>query len=246
MIAPAHPHHHGARSEELAGLEQVQVTVAFVDLAGYSVLTEICGDQEAAELALALAEQARRALHPGVRVIKTIGDAVMLAADTTDAMLATITALSDAVADHDGFLTLRAGIHHGTAIVRDGDLFGHTVNVAARITTLAGAGQAVITTPVLPAATRIGWPTTALGIRGLRNISAPVELHALALTPARHPSDPICGARIDPATAPAHRQIGTDRWWFCSTDCAERFDHTNEQTASQPHPGGTPSPENPN
>lgn len=68
MIAPAHPHHHGARSEELAGLEQVQVTVAFVDLAGYSVLTEICGDQEAAELALALAEQARRALHPGVRV----------------------------------------------------------------------------------------------------------------------------------------------------------------------------------
>ena len=43
-------HHHGARPE-LDGLEQVEVAVAFVDLAGYSVLTEMCGDHEAAELA---------------------------------------------------------------------------------------------------------------------------------------------------------------------------------------------------
>ena len=216
-------HHHGARPE-LDGLEQVEVAVAFVDLAGYSVLTEMCGDHEAAELALRLAEHARRALHPQARLVKTIGDAVMLTADTTDAMLATITALAGHAADEDGFLALRAGIHHGTALRRDGDLYGPAVHIAARITALAGAGHAVLTDPLLPAATRAGVPTTALGPRNLRNISTPIELHSITFTDTRHPHDPICGARIDPATAPAHRHTDTGRWWFCSADCARRFD----------------------
>jgi adenylate cyclase len=161
-------------------------------------------------------------------LVKTIDDAVMLAADTPDAMLATIIALSDEAASQIGFLALRAGIHHGAAVAQDGDLFGHTVNIAARITALAGAGQAVNTNPVLPAAARIGLPTTALGPRGLRNISAPVELHTVALTPARYPRDPVCGARVDPATAPECRQTADGQWCFCSTDCAERFNQPEQ------------------
>ncbi|GAA1003476.1 guanylyl cyclase [Tsukamurella sp. M9C] len=233
---PRHGHHHGARPE-LDGLEQVEVAVAFVDLAGYSVLTEMCGDQEAAELAIRLAEQARRALHPQARLVKTIGDAVMLTAETTDAMLATITTLAEHAADEDGFLALRAGIHHGTAVRRDGDLFGHAVNIAARITALAGAGHAVITDPLLPAATRAGVPTAALGPRSLRNISAPIDLHSITFTQTRHPHDPICGARIDPATAPAHRHTDAGRWWFCSADCAGRFDRATT-TATPSRRGG--------
>ncbi|WP_431816623.1 hypothetical protein [Gordonia jacobaea] len=54
---PLHGHHHGPPSDELAELEQRDVAVAFVDLAGYSVFTEFCGDQEAAELAIRLASQ---------------------------------------------------------------------------------------------------------------------------------------------------------------------------------------------
>lgn len=119
----------------------VEVTVAFVDLAGYSVLTEACGDREAAQLATRLVELAHTALQPGVRVVKTIGDAVMLAADTPAQMTATIIDLADRVAGEDGFLPIRAGIHHGPAIARGGDFFGHVVNIAARITALAGAGQ---------------------------------------------------------------------------------------------------------
>lgn len=94
----------------------VEATFAFVDLAGYSVLTEICGDHEAARLAARLAELARTALHPDVCLVKTIGDAVMLAAATPEQMVATIGELADLVADEDGFLALRAGIHHGSAI----------------------------------------------------------------------------------------------------------------------------------
>lgn len=203
--------------------DTVAVTVAFVDLAGYSVLTEACGDREAAALAARLAELAHSALGPGVRVVKTIGDAVMLAADTPAQMMATITDLADAVATEDSFLPVRTGIHHGAAIARGGDFFGHAVNIAARITTLAGAGQAVITDQIIDAAGEFGLPTIPMGARSLRNITTPIPLHTITLAVTRYPRDPVCGMRIDPVTAPAHHCLQGRDWWFCSTGCAHRF-----------------------
>ncbi len=98
------------------------VTVAFVDLAGQP-----------------------RPHRPTTRarLVKTIGgDAVMPAADTQ--MMATLADLADRAAGEDGFLAIRAVIHHGHAVARGGDYFGHAVDIAARITALAGAGRAVI------------------------------------------------------------------------------------------------------
>lgn len=116
-------------------------------------------------------------------------------------------------------------IHYGSAVVRDGDLFGHAVNVAARITALAGAGHAVITDPILPATSRAGLLATAIGTRNLRNISTPVPLHTLDLAVSPHPVDPVCGVRVDQATA-TRRSVGGQQWWFCSTACADRFDQS--------------------
>ncbi|MEE6168571.1 MULTISPECIES: adenylate/guanylate cyclase domain-containing protein [unclassified Mycolicibacterium] len=206
--------------------DTAEATVAFIDLAGYSILTEICGDHEAAQLAARLADLAQAALRPGVRLVKTIGDAVMLTADTPTQMLATLTDLADAVAAEDGFLALRAGIHHGPVIARGGDVFGHTVNIAARITALAGAGHAVITDPIAAAATRQGVSTTAMGAPALRNITTLIPLHRVALAAARYPRDPVCGMRINPATARARRRYQNLDWWFCSTDCAHQFTTT--------------------
>ncbi|MDV3136711.1 MULTISPECIES: adenylate/guanylate cyclase domain-containing protein [Mycobacteriaceae] len=69
----------------------------------------------------------------------------MLRADTPEPMVATVLDLADRAADEDRFLALRAGIHHGSAVHRIGDYFGHAVNLAARVTALASAGQAVVT-----------------------------------------------------------------------------------------------------
>lgn len=203
--------------------DTVEVTVSFVDLAGYSVLTEICGDHEAARLAARLADLAHAALQPGVQLVKTIGDAVMLAADTPTQMVATLVGLAERVAGEDGFLAIRAGVHHGPAISRGGDFFGHAVNIAARITALAGAGHAVLTDAIVEAATAHGLPTTPMGAPALRNITTPIPLHTVALAAARYPRDPVCGMRIDPATAPAHRHHEGRDWWFCSADCAHRY-----------------------
>lgn len=218
-------------------LDTVDVTVAFVDLAGYSVLTEICGDREAARLA----ELAHTALRPGARLVKAIGDAVMLAADTPAQMMSTLTDLAERVAEEDGFLAVRAGIHHGPAITRGGDYFGHAVNIAARITALADAGQAVLTDEIVDYATAHGLPTTPLGAPPLRNITTPIALHTVALAAARYPRDPVCGMRIDPSAAPAHHRHEGRDWWFCSTDCAHRFTTTPSHyklsvtTANQRH-----------
>lgn len=223
--------------------ETGEVTVAFIDLAGYSILTEICGDHEAALLAARLADLAHAALRPGVRLVKTIGDAVMLTADTPTQMLATLTDLAERIAGEDGFLALRAGIHHGPAIIRGGDVFGHTVNIAARITALAGAGHAVLTDPIAAAATRQGLLTTAIGAPVLRNITTPIPLHNLALAEARYPRDPVCGMRINPGTARARRRHQDRDWWFCSTDCAHQFTATpNTYTPTLPVGAGERQP----
>lgn len=111
----------------------VAVTVAFVDLAGQP-----------------------RPHRPTTRarLVKTIGDAVMPAADTQ--MMATLADLADRAAGEDGFLAIRAVIHHGHAVARGGDYFGHAVDIAARITALAGAGRAVIIDDINKAAAARG------------------------------------------------------------------------------------------
>lgn len=207
----------------MSGSETVEATFAFVDLSGFSVLTEMCGDEEAASLAGRLADLVQESLSPGVTVVKTIGDAVMLCATGPQQMVATILTLADRVAGEDGFLALRAGIHHGSAVHRDNDYFGHDVNVAARVTALAGAGQAVLTEPVRQGCLELRLPADALGARELRNIVKPVQVYSLALATARNPTDPVCGVAVDPQSAAGQVRHADRDWWFCSRDCAQRF-----------------------
>ncbi|MEN4473519.1 adenylate cyclase [Mycolicibacterium rutilum] len=203
--------------------DSVQATFAFVDLSGFSVLTEMCGDEQAASLAGRLLAVARESLGPSVTIVKTMGDAVMLRASETEPMVATILRLADRAAEEDGFLALRAGIHHGSAVQRDMDYFGHGVNVAARLTALAGAGQAVVTEKVRRAYAQRGLSLEPLGVKQLRNIATPIEVYAVGLAAARYPTDPVCRVRVDPATAASSLRHAGHDWWFCSPQCAQRF-----------------------
>ncbi|MDG5486814.1 MULTISPECIES: adenylate/guanylate cyclase domain-containing protein [Mycobacteriaceae] len=212
--------------------ESVEATFAFVDLSGFSVLTEMCGDEQAASLAGRLLAVTRDSLWPGVTIVKTMGDAVMLRSSKPEQMVATILQLADRAADEDGFLALRAGIHHGSAVHRDNDYFGHGVNVAARITALAGAGQAVVTDNVRQACAQLGLSPDPLGAKKLRNIATPMEVYAVCLPAARYPTDPVCRVRVDPGTAASHLRHADRDWWFCSPECAQRFAAAPAQYAS--------------
>jgi adenylate cyclase len=115
--------------------------IAFVDLAGYSALTETGGDTMAVRLSTRLSELAElsAARHDG-RVVKLLGDGAMLHFNEP---LGAVRGALDLVAaiETAELPAARGGVHAGPVIERDGDYFGRTVNVAARVSAEARPGQ---------------------------------------------------------------------------------------------------------
>ena len=122
----------------------VEPAVAFLDLTGFTSLTQERGDAIAAEVALRLADFASRiaTAHDG-RVVKLLGDGVLThfpnVVDAVEASLELLDRLSasDLPPGH-------VGVTHGPMIARDGDIFGRTVNLAARISDVAPSGELYI------------------------------------------------------------------------------------------------------
>ena len=201
------------------------VTVAFVDLAGYTALTDIHGDNRAADLAGRFAQLARESLEPGEQLVKTIGDAVMVSAPTPVAGVALVARICTGTDTEPAFPVVRAGLHHGPVVDRDGDLFGATVNLASRVSAQAGGGQVLATAAVAEPAADAGYDIGPLGAFDLRNLTDPVDLFELAPCPRPHQRavDPVCRMAIDRTDAPARLSHNGRDHWFCSLDCAAAF-----------------------
>jgi class 3 adenylate cyclase len=115
--------------------------VVFVDLSGYTRLTEERGDEVAVGLAVTLqrASEAVAADNQG-RLVKLLGDGAMLwFPDAERGLRAALTVVRALGAD--GKLPAHAGVHAGPVIERDLDLFGGTVNLASRLAAAAGPGE---------------------------------------------------------------------------------------------------------
>src|SRR5690349_18444488 len=95
------------------GADERQVTrcIAFVDLAGFTALAEAHGDERAARTARRLVEMTELALRPGTELVKSLGDAVMLAADSAQPVIDSIEAMTGRWRSEPGALLLRGGIH---------------------------------------------------------------------------------------------------------------------------------------
>jgi class 3 adenylate cyclase/YHS domain-containing protein len=201
-------------------------TIAFVDLAGFTALTEVHGDGAALDLIDALTDAARDACRKaGAELVKTIGDAVMIAGPTPAVGFEAVRLLFYEAYDLDGFPEPRAGLHHGPVIERDGDYFGATVNLAARVASRAASGQALITEAILGAAAEADIDVVPLGAQPLRNILDPVVLHAVELC-ATHVDvsvDPVCRMRLScQATVARVKHAGVEHR-FCSLGCVTAF-----------------------
>lgn len=200
-------------------------TFAMVDLAGYTALTETHGDEMAADLAVAFADLARSNLSDGDRLVKPIGDAVLLASNGPGAALTLVDRLLTATAELDGFPLARAGLHHGPAVERDGDMFGAAVNLAARVAGQAAGGQTLVTRGVADVAREIGHPVACIGTIALRNVAEHQELFevGIGLLSRLGSVDPVCRMWVDRAAAAGHLRYQEDEYWFCSLDCVRRF-----------------------
>jgi class 3 adenylate cyclase/YHS domain-containing protein len=210
--------------------------VVFADLAGYTALTEVHGDASAADVASRFFELTVSLLDDQARLVKTIGDAVMIVAADAHAGLHVCLELLRAVEHEGDFPGVRIGLHFGPVVERDGDVFGATVNVAARLTAHANVGQLLTTASVADLLIdHEHVTTTALGATRLKNVSDPVEVYSVADHAARASSqvlDPVCRMFVDADNAPARLPWGERRWMFCSFECARAFSSDPDRYAS--------------
>ncbi|MBJ7347325.1 MAG: hypothetical protein JHC87_02005 [Thermoleophilaceae bacterium] len=115
-----------------------EMAVCFADLVGFTALGAQVPPDELSEIATRLTELTVAIVQPPVRLIKTIGDAVMLASTETVPLLNTALDLLDAViAEGEGFPQIRLGVAVGEVIVRSGDIYGPPVNLASRMCDVA-------------------------------------------------------------------------------------------------------------
>jgi adenylate cyclase len=152
--------------------------MCFLDLAGYTRLTERRGDEAAAELATRLASLVRRSsLEHGGTPVKWLGDGVMFHfREPAAAVLAAVEMV--AVVGRHGLPPAHVGIHTGPVVFQDGDYFGRTVNIAARIAEYARPGEVLVSQEVVDAADAAPVSFVEVGPVELKGVSGPLRLYA--------------------------------------------------------------------
>jgi adenylate cyclase len=149
--------------------------IAFVDISGYTALTELHGDRLAARTAERLRELAEgAAAGHGGRVVKMLGDGTMMYFTDITSALDGVVRLVDDLGDEG--LAAHAGIHAGAVIAHDGDYFGRTVNLASRVAGMAGSGEVVVTEAVARVAEEGGYSVSAMDPVTLKGIDQPARL----------------------------------------------------------------------
>lgn len=183
---------HTTQSEVVSAMERSgghllgsrQVAICFADLVGFTRLGEEVPPDELGRLAVRLESLAGDVAVPPVRLVKTIGDAAMLACAEPEPLLAATLNLIDAAdAEGEDFPQLKAGAAHGLALPRAGDWFGRPVNLASRISSIARPGS-LLAERELRESLREAYSWSFAGERRLRGIREPVALFRARRAPA--------------------------------------------------------------
>lgn len=197
----------------------------FVDLVRFTSLTSVHGDQAAADAATTLYEITREVLGENGQLIKTLGDGVLLTTSSPEIGLRCATGIIEQLHDRSTGLDARCGADHGTVVTQSGDVFGSSVNLAARAATRADPATIAATRIVALTAGSLGLSVAPLGPQTLKGFLDPVELFQIdpCEHPARTATDPVCGMRLTYDQAIDPQPLDGNTIGFCSTRCAEIY-----------------------
>jgi adenylate cyclase len=151
--------------------------IAFLDLTGYSTVAEERGDEAAAEVAAGLASVVQETARThGCRPVKWLGDGVMF--HFTESGKAIVSSL-DLVEQTERAISVpaRIGINAGPVIVQEGDYFGRTVNIAARIADYARPHEVLVSEEAMRSASVAEVEFELIGDVPLKGVSSSVRLH---------------------------------------------------------------------
>ncbi|RWN60608.1 MAG: hypothetical protein EOS11_10980 [Mesorhizobium sp.] len=200
----------------------VGATVAFIDLAGFSAIADVYGDAAAIDVLEIFESMVREALAGYEPPIKWIGDEAMLSFPEPELAIQALGTLLQACRKEPRLPLTRAALNHGPVIRRAGDLFGSTVNIAARIAALASPGQLLATQPIADVAAAKGILVRDLGEVALRSVADEIPLYEIELAPSPDPAwiDPVCKMHAPYAS---YRRAAPEGPWFCSPRCEEAY-----------------------
>ncbi len=152
--------------------------MCFLDITGYTRLTQERGDEAAAGLAERLGRFVnRQALEHGGRAVKWLGDGVMLHfREPGPGVVAALEMVETAA--REGLPPAHVGIHAGPVLFQEGDYYGQTVNIASRIAEYARPGEVLVSQDVVAQARTTEATFTEIGPVELKGVNEPIILHA--------------------------------------------------------------------
>jgi len=206
---------------------RVRRTFAFVDLSGFTALTETEGDERAVRV-LAVFRATLRDIcsRRAVRIAKWLGDGAMLVSVDSKPLVAAALEMKFAADSAPEAISVKCGVTRGQVILLEGDDYiGHAVNVAARLCELARGDEVLALAELvseLPA-----WGTARsddeITVRGLEQPVRVVRLDVHHAGPDAV-ADPVCHIPLTPETAFEHRRdVNGTTLLFCSDSCLETW-----------------------
>jgi adenylate cyclase len=170
-------HMESAVDDDTLDLGRLRIAIAFADLAGYTRLTEEEGEEQAVDAVERFVEAVENTLPDDARIVKTIGDEVMVVGSDPGALVDWAVGFQMMITERP---LPRIGIHYGETIYRDGDYYGREVNLAARVAARAAGGEVLVTRPLVDqAGPHLEFePIGEVRLKGFR---APTELFVATL-----------------------------------------------------------------
>ncbi|WP_306439046.1 adenylate/guanylate cyclase domain-containing protein [Mycolicibacterium brumae] len=155
-----------------------EIAVAFADLVDFTRFGEARSPEDVEQIALRLADLVREVIEPPVRLVKTIGDAVMLVSPDPEALLHVLMEFVERAEAEPELPQLRVGMAWGPAVGRSGDWFGSPVNLASRVTAVARPGSVLVAETLRDRLAHLqDYAWTYVGHRKLKGIRGETRLH---------------------------------------------------------------------
>ena len=204
----------------------IEATFCFVDIAGYTALTDTHGELAAADLVDDFAALIRTSVEPLGHLQSLVGDCAFFVFSDPIVAKNALLALYSSIADRQNFPVVRAGLHHGSALIPATALRLDGKHCRSR-----GRASHGRTDSVHEVRCRNTWGADVHDVEvkpqghvSLRNLADPMELFEVVIGSSRqYAIDPVCKMQVDKQRAVGDLLYNNKKYWFCSLYCVERF-----------------------
>jgi adenylate cyclase len=208
------------------------IAILMADLTGYTAMTDVHGGASAAQIVNRYMKIVDAATYGTTKVVQRIGDQVVITADSALDLMTTATHINTLTLQEHHFLSIHAGLHYGPIFIENGNLFGSTINIAARIMSIASRGQILISSNFLsqlPASQQELFKS--IGVHKLKNVMNDIELFEMQLLSETNISnvDPVCHMHVNPTKKNITINYNGITYQFCSDQCMSIFQASPER-----------------